>query len=122
MDVFAERYPGATCYACAQYSATSLAVPVSIDYKHEASIEQAAKKVASDGPVDALWIATGILHTPLHSPENHTDRFQIYAEVLYANTVVPALIAKYFFPHMQTKQPAWVVALSARVGNIRTIV
>ena len=121
VDVFAERYPDATCYACARNTAQSrLAVPISIDYGHEASIEQAARKVASDGPIDALWIATWILHTPLHSPEKSYKQIdsKYMQDVLYANTVVPALIAKYFFSHMQTKQPAWVVMLSARVGSI----
>lgn len=90
-----------------------------IDYNLESSIENAAK-IAGSNPIDLLIVATGILHNSRLFPEKSVKELnpENLQEVYFANTIVPALIAKHFLPIMQKKEPAIFAAISARVGSI----
>jgi NAD(P)-dependent dehydrogenase (short-subunit alcohol dehydrogenase family) len=91
-----------------------------IDYHDVSAIEKAALQLSQNGPIDLVIVATGILHNDEVSPEKSlkelsTENFQLLFEV---NTILPALIAKYFLPKLNTEQKAIFAALSARSGSI----
>lgn len=98
-----------------------------IDYENEASIEQAANLASSavnsennNGTLDLVIVTTGILHDETLKPEKSlrdlsADNFQ---RLFAANTITPALIAKYFLPKLNKTKPSIFAALSARVGSI----
>ena len=91
-----------------------------LDYADEESIKTAAEQSAKDGSLDCVIVATGILHEMDLMPEKSlrdlsAEKFQ---RSFFANTIGPALIAKYFLPKLQLKQRAIFAALSARVGSI----
>ncbi|MEM7616876.1 MAG: SDR family NAD(P)-dependent oxidoreductase, partial [Pseudomonadota bacterium] len=91
-----------------------------IDYQDENSIARAADISASEGPIDLVIVANGILHDDDIMPEKSlrdlsAEKFQ---RVFAANIITPALIAKYFLPKLNKDQSAKFAALSARVGSI----
>ena len=87
----------------------------------EGSIADAAKLIAKDGPVDLVFIATGLLHRgeTIH-PEKSARALDAatMAELFAINTIGPALIAKYFLPLLHRDRRVVFAALSARVGSI----
>lgn len=92
----------------------------SIDYTSEASIEAAALLASEHAPLDLVIVATGILHSNGIMPEKNlrelsAEKFQRLFEV---NTILPALIAKYFLPKLNRDNQSIFAALSARVGSI----
>jgi NAD(P)-dependent dehydrogenase (short-subunit alcohol dehydrogenase family) len=91
-----------------------------IDIEDEASIARAASILAGEGPFDLVFVASGLLHSELVSPEKSyrqmsPENFQRYFAV---NSTGPALVAKHFIPLLSKEQPAVFAALSARVGSI----
>jgi len=91
-----------------------------VDYSDEASIAQAAEIAAQDGPLDAVIVATGMLHDGDLMPEKTVAALSMdqLNRILHANTVVPALVAKYFLPKLSKTNRSVFAALSARVGSI----
>ena len=91
-----------------------------IDYESEASIEYAASVAAKEAPLDMVIVTTGMLHDGEIMPEKSlqqlsTEKFQ---RLFRANTILPALIAKYFIPKLNKNNRSVFAALSARVGSI----
>lgn len=117
------HYPDATIRAFSRRPKDSAAKNITtyqLDYLDEAALKNAAKEVSEQAPLDLLIVATGILHTDDIMPEKSlrdlsADKFM---QLYQANTIVPALIAKYFVPILNKQQPALFAALSARVGSI----
>lgn len=114
--LLAERYPHSELHA---FSRTGEYV---IDYSDEDSIAAAAELASEQGPLDLVIVATGLLHDSHQHilPEKSlrdlsADKFQ---QLFQANTITPALLAKYFLPKLNTQSPAVFAALSARVGSI----
>ena len=91
-----------------------------LDYENEAEIESAAAWAAERVPLDLIIVACGLLHDDEIMPEKSMRDLsrEKFLKVFTANTVAPALIAKYFIPKLNTKAPAIFAALSARVGSI----
>ena len=91
-----------------------------IDYGSEISIESAALLASEDGPIDLLIIATGILHDGEFTPEKSLK--ELSAEKLQyfftANTILPAIVAKHFTPHLNKTEQSIFAVLSARAGSI----
>ena len=91
-----------------------------IDYGSEISIESAALLASEDGPIDLLIIATGILHDGEFTPEKSLK--ELSAEKLQyfftANTILPAIVAKHFTPHLNKTERSIFAVLSARAGSI----
>lgn len=91
-----------------------------VDLLDEASIQTAAKLVSEYGEVDAVIIASGILHDGNLQPEkdwrqidaNHMQR------VFAINTIGPALVIRHFAPLLPRGGKSMIAALSARVGSI----
>ena len=93
----------------------------SMDLLDEASIEAAARHIASLGqPLRFLFQATGFLHDDVHRPERSLrDLSAAHMAKAYAlNTIGPALVLKHFTPLLPREGRSVVAALSAKVGSI----
>jgi NAD(P)-dependent dehydrogenase (short-subunit alcohol dehydrogenase family) len=92
----------------------------SIDLLDEASIAAAAQRLSAEGPLDLVILATGILHRGELQPEKALRDLDgdNMLDVLHANTVGPAIVAKHFLPLMRREGKSVFAALSARVGSI----
>ena len=91
-----------------------------IDLGDEGSISAAAARLAEEGPVDLVLVATGYLHREGKGPEK--DWRHLDAEELLRNFAInaagPALVAKHFLPLLPDERRAGFAAFSARVGSI----
>lgn len=93
----------------------------SMDLLDEASIEAAARHVASRGqPLRFLFLATGFLHDDVHRPERSLRDLSVaHMTKAYAlNTIGPALVLKHFTPLLPREGRSIVAVLSAKVGSI----
>lgn len=91
------------------------------DLRDEQTIETAACTMAADGPLDFVFVATGILHDGKSiSPEKSMSEMtaSTMADVFAINTIGPALIASHLLPRLQKDRRTVFAALSARVGSI----
>ena len=98
---------------------------VSVDYLHEASIENAARTVAvacaaAKLELRLLVVATGFLHGPAGQPErSFVNLDAAYLEQVFKiNTLGPALVIKHFFPLLPKTGRCAAGFISARVGSI----
>ena len=91
-----------------------------INYDDEESISEAAEFAAEAGPLDLVIVANGVLHDSDVTPEKSLRELSAsnFQHVFHANTVTPALIAKYFLPKLNRQSMSVFAALSARVGSI----
>lgn len=91
-----------------------------IDYDNEESIAKASDTAFANGPLDLVIVATGILHNDQIMPEKSMRELSAikFQQILYANCIFPALVAKYFLPRLVKERRAVFAALSARVGSI----
>lgn len=91
-----------------------------IDFENEDSIQDAAKLVSNDNPLDLMIVATGFLHNEGIQPEksirdlSHENFIKNFA----INTIGPALVAKHFLPLMSKEHSSVFSCISARVGSI----
>jgi NAD(P)-dependent dehydrogenase (short-subunit alcohol dehydrogenase family) len=95
--------------------------PFTFDLTNEASIAAAAANMAVGGPIDLVFVATGVLHDGAgQGPEKSMRGLNAaaMADVFAVNTIGPALIAKYLLPLLPRKERGIFAALSARVGSI----
>lgn len=106
--------------------APSGALPGRIDILDEESIRAAAARVAEDGPVGLVIVATGLLHAPGTEPGKpfepektwrQLDAAQL-ARSFAVNAIGPALVAKHMLPLLARRGKSVFAALSARVGSI----
>ncbi|MGB1165229.1 MAG: SDR family NAD(P)-dependent oxidoreductase [Cycloclasticus sp.] len=109
-----EKYPNASLFAFSRNSQHS------IDYSCEDSLAEAAELAAKDRPLDLVIVANGILHDEGLMPEKSLRDLSVekFHRVFEANTITPALIAKYFLPKLNREEASIFAALSARVGSI----
>lgn len=91
-----------------------------IDYEDEEAIAKAAEIASTNGSLDLIIVATGILHNNQLMPEKSIRELSItkFQQVLQANTIFPAMVAKYFLPKLVKHRRAVFGALSARVCSI----
>ena len=94
-----------------------------IDLEDEGSIQRAAAEIAgANTKLDAIVVATGILHDDDASlrPEKTFRNLNADAmsKVFRVNTIGPSLIAKHFVPLLCEDRRSVFAALSARVGSI----
>ncbi len=92
----------------------------SIHYQNESSIEAAAKLASTQGPIDMVIVATGMLHDNEIMPEKSLKELSAekLKKLFEVNTITPALIAKHFLPYLNRESTSYFAALSARVGSI----
>ena len=116
-------YPGAKIHAFSRGKPKVSDLNIkyySIDYNDENSIKESALIASNEILLDMIIIATGVLHYDQVKPEKglrdlSAKNFQLIFE---ANTILPALIAKYFIPRLNRDKRVVFAALSARVGSI----
>lgn len=92
-----------------------------LDFDDETAIASVARDCAAPDPIDLVIVATGILHRkPDFGPEKRIADLDadVMSEVLRTNTVMPALLAKHFLPHLRRDAKSVFAAISARVGSI----
>jgi len=93
-----------------------------IDIEDEESLEQAAKRISSQGECRLVIVATGILHASASKQGPEKDWRRLDAEwlsrVYRINTIGPMLCAKHFLPMLPKDRKGVFAALSARVGSI----
>lgn len=91
-----------------------------LDYSSEASIASAAELASTNGPLDLVIVATGILHDGALQPEKSLRDIDAtnMQRVMQVNAIGPALVAKHFLPHMRRDNKSVFAAISARVGSI----
>jgi NAD(P)-dependent dehydrogenase (short-subunit alcohol dehydrogenase family) len=96
------------------------AKPGWIDIEDEASIAAAAVALASDGPLDLVLVASGLLHSDRIAPEKSYRQLEAgsFERYFAVNAAGPALVAKHFLPLLRKDGTAVFAALSARVGSI----
>lgn len=101
--------------------ARSGATDFRFDLEDEPSIARAALQIAERGPVDLVFVATGMLHKGDEiGPEKSWRALDpaTIAHIFSINTIGPAIIAKHFLPLLHRDRRAVFAALSARVGSI----
>lgn len=92
-----------------------------MDLLDEASIEAAARHVASQGQeLRFLFLATGFLHDEVNRPERSLRDLSAshFAKAFAINATGPALVLKHFTPLLPREGRAVVAVLSAKVGSI----
>ncbi|MDJ0751525.1 MAG: SDR family NAD(P)-dependent oxidoreductase [Woeseiaceae bacterium] len=92
-----------------------------IDITRERTVREAAAVATSEGPLDLVIVATGILHNNNGIfPEKSLRNIDagVMADVLRINTIGPSLVAKHFLPCLRPGHKSVFAALSARVGSI----
>lgn len=91
-----------------------------IDYNTEASLSKTSECLPPALQFDLVLVATGVLHDGKLQPEKCLQDVSIekFQKVFTANSIVPAMIAKYFLPRLNKNRRAIFAVLSARVGSI----
>ncbi|WP_108817509.1 SDR family NAD(P)-dependent oxidoreductase [Pseudovibrio sp. Alg231-02] len=83
-------------------------------------LNASADAIKAAGGLDLIFVATGQLHSTTTKPEK-TIRALTSAgmeETYCTNTILPAMIMKYFLPLLPKHKRAVFAAISARVGSI----
>ncbi|MEO6186975.1 MAG: SDR family NAD(P)-dependent oxidoreductase [Steroidobacteraceae bacterium] len=114
----AALYAGSRSQAAATEASTTT---FTFDLLVEESIAAAAARIASEGALDLVVVATGILHDgPQMQPERTWGRFSAsnFAHAFAINATGPALIAQHFLPLLAIDRRSVFLALSARIGSI----
>lgn len=92
-----------------------------VDLENEESVAAAAKTASRDGPLDLVFVASGILWQGDNiRPEKAMREINIdsLAHLFRINAAGPAIIAKHFLPLLRRDSKTLFAALSARVGSI----
>ena len=87
----------------------------------EEIVSEYADRAARHSPLDAVIVATGVLHDDQGlRPEKRLADINAasLARAFEVNAIGPALIAKHFLPLLRRDRKTVFVALSARVGSI----
>ena len=95
--------------------------PGGIDYDDPASIAAAAERIRTEGPLDLVLVASGLLHDgEALQPEKSFRSLEAgqLARSFQVNTIGPALVAQAFLPLLARDRKAVFAAISARVGSI----
>lgn len=111
-------------YACSRRTAAAedeRVVPLAFDLTDAASIVAAEQRMAAEGPLDLVIVATGALVLSGGiGPEKALRQIDpaAMAEPFRINTIGPALIARQLLPSLRRDARAVFAVLGARVGSI----
>ena len=120
----AEREPGCRIYGGSRRGVPSndnSVIPFAFDLRDSESIGLAADSISRDGPLDLVFVATGMLtRADGGGPEKSLRQIdaEALAELFAINTIGPALIAQAMLPLLPRDRRAVFAVLSARVGSI----
>lgn len=123
VNICLEHYPNASIHAFSRKSPDNILSNVSyysLDYLNEEEIEKSAVLASKEALIDHVFVATGLLHSDNILPEKSLKMLTAknLNRLFEVNTVVPALVAKYFLPKLNRNHFSTFSALSARVGSI----
>ena len=105
---------------CAQAVGLGRHTSPAIDLDDEATIAQAARQLAEQGPWHCIIHAAGVLHGAHGLPEKRLGQLN-YAQMeatFRANSFGPALVLAHFAPLLPRKERGLLAVLSAKVGSI----
>lgn len=93
---------------------------IEADILDEASLAAAAARLAGQGPLTRIVVATGRLHGPGIAPEKSLRALALapMLDLFAVNAAGPALVAKHLLPLTPRDQASAFAAISARVGSI----
>lgn len=93
---------------------------LTFDFTDEDSLIAAAEALRELDPFDLIIVATGLLHGEGIEPEKSMRAMshEGFAKSFMANTIGPAMSAKYLLPLLRRDRKTVFAALSARVGSI----
>ena len=91
-----------------------------IDYKDENSLKYCAEISSKNCDIDLVVVAIGLLHNSNMMPEKAISHlsFEKFQTIFEVNTIIPAMIGKYFIPKLNKDRKSVFAVLSARVGSI----
>jgi NAD(P)-dependent dehydrogenase (short-subunit alcohol dehydrogenase family) len=91
-----------------------------MDLSSEDSIKACALRLQSEGFFDAIFVATGILHTPTIQPEKNIKQLnQDNLHTLFqVNAIGPIMVLKHFSGFFDPQKRGVFAAISAHVGSI----
>ena len=95
--------------------------PGHVDLEDEGSIAAAAELAAKNGPLDLVFVASGILWQGDDlRPEKAMREIDVegLTRLFAVNAAGPALVAKHFLPTLRKGSKTLFASLSARVGSI----
>tara|TARA_R110000787_G_scaffold31783_4_gene84165 strand:+ start:754 stop:1467 length:714 start_codon:yes stop_codon:yes gene_type:complete len=96
-------------------------VPHIADITNESDLAALAATLKTEGQIDLVLVATGLLSNDQNLKPEKSYRHQsleAFEQVFRVNTFGPALVAKHVLPLMPRRGRAVFAALSARVGSI----
>ena len=98
----------------------SAEVPWRFELEDEASIAAVATAAGAEGPLDLVFVATGMLHSTDQQPEKSWRSLDpaAMARAFALNATGPALIAKHTLGLLRRDAKSVFACLSARVGSI----
>lgn len=93
---------------------------LTFDFTDEESLIAASEALRELNPFDLIIVATGLLHGEGIEPEKSMRAMSHdgFAKSFMANTIGPAMTAKYLLPLLRRDRKTVFAALSARVGSI----
>lgn len=109
-------------YAAQRRSSAAMpgVTPLTFSLEDEASIAETIASAATQGPIELIVVATGLLHDEHMQPEKSWRAIDPGAleRAFRINTIGPALIAKHGLGQLPRDRKSIFAALSARVGSI----
>lgn len=121
IDLFITSYPEAFIYATYQTTPPSIKNPQVSWFKIDISSEQEIISLANHiSNLDILINAAGALHQPNHKPEKSVNAFSpdFFQHNLNTNVFPTIYLAKHFSKHLKSKNNAYFISISARIGSI----
>jgi NAD(P)-dependent dehydrogenase (short-subunit alcohol dehydrogenase family) len=97
------------------------ATKLAVDVTDPASLTRAAARIGADGPVDLIFIASGLLHRGTEvQPEKSWRSIggNAFAELFAVNATGPMLALQALLPHVPRDRRALIGVIGARVGSI----
>lgn len=97
------------------------AIKLAADITDPASLSKAADRIGSEGAIDLIFIASGLLHRgDAVQPEKswRMVRSDAFAELFRVNSSGPMLAITALLPHVRRDRRALIAAIGARVGSI----
>jgi NAD(P)-dependent dehydrogenase (short-subunit alcohol dehydrogenase family) len=97
------------------------AVRIAADLTDPASLTAAAARIGADGPIDLIFIASGLLHrAEVVQPEKSWKAIKAdaFAELFAVNATGPMLALAALLPHVRRDGRALIGVIGARVGSI----
>lgn len=123
IEKLSEDYPESALHAFSHNTPKKILPKViyhKINYQEESSIAESALIASKNNLLDIVIVATGILHDNDIMPEKSLNELSAhkFRYLFEINTIIPAIIAKYFSNKLRKDSYSIFATLSARIGSI----